>query len=258
MLSVIEEGTVGCMTTEQKVRIAYEDIGTGYPTVVLLHGLFENRSYYAAQAQHLATRHRVLSIDLRGHGDSDVPEQPYSLAVLADDVIRVCEEARVTRAVFCGHSMAVALKVAVRRPDLAAGLVLLDGAVLMPPEVRSQLDQLVAALQTDNWREALLGFFPSVAGPAAERVRADISVVPRAYAEPILREIASSDFADDLLTLSCPLMYVHSQIPSDMGRLRAMRPDAVIEEMPGVGHYQMLAAPERVNALLDRFLETIG
>ena len=246
------------MTTEQKVRIAYDDIGTGDPTVVLLHGLFANRTYYAVQSGHLAARHRVLSIDLRGHGDSDVPERGYSLAVLADDVIRVCDEARVTRAVLCGHSMAVGLKAALLRPDLVAGLVLLDGAVLMPPEVRHQLGQLVEALQTDGWREALLGFFPSVAGPAAERVRADISAVPRAYAEPILREIASSDFADDLAALSCPLMYVHSQIPSDLNRLRAVRPEALIEEITGVGHYQMLSAPEQVNALLDQFLRMIG
>ena len=250
--------TLVFMTAQPKVRIAFQDIGAGDPTVVLLHGLFANRTYYAAQAHHLARRHRVLSIDLRGHGESDVPEPPYSLALLADDVIRVCDEAGVTRAVLCGHSMAVALKVAVRRPDLLAGLILLDGAVLMPPEVRHQLAQLVDVLRTDGWREALLGFFSSVAGPAAERVRADISAVPRVYAEPILREIASSDFAADLAELRCPLMYVHSQIPADMDRLRTLRPEAIIEEMPGVGHYQMLAAPQRLNALLDRFLEMIG
>src|SRR5437879_6679670 len=119
---------VCAMTTEQKVHIAFDDVGVGDPTVVLLHGLFANRTYYSAQAQHLAARHRVLSIDLRGHGESDVPEQGYSLDILAEDVIRVCGEVRVTGAVLCGHSMAVALKVAIRRPDLAAGMVLLDGA----------------------------------------------------------------------------------------------------------------------------------
>ena len=47
--------------------------------------MLANRSYYAAQAQHLAARHRVLSIDLRGHGSSDVPVDghSYSLDTLA-------------------------------------------------------------------------------------------------------------------------------------------------------------------------------
>lgn len=246
------------MLAEQKLHIAYDDMGSGDPVIVLLHGLFANRTYYAAQVPHLSRRHRVLSLDLRGHGESDIPEAGYSLDILADDVVGVCEQAGVTRAVFCGHSMAVALKAALRRPDLAAGVVLLDGAVLMPPEARAGLDKLARALQTDGWRQALLGYFPSVAGPAAERVRADISAVPRYYAEPIIRCIASSDSAEELAALSCPLMYVHSQIPTDLEWLRRIQPDATIEEIPGAGHWQMLAAPDRINALLDRFLEAIG
>jgi pimeloyl-ACP methyl ester carboxylesterase len=83
------------MATEQKLHIAYDDVGTGDPAVVLLHGLFENRTPYAAQVRHLAQRRRVLNIDLRGHGESDIPEEGYSLDVLADDVARVCDEAGV-------------------------------------------------------------------------------------------------------------------------------------------------------------------
>jgi pimeloyl-ACP methyl ester carboxylesterase len=41
-------------------------------------------------------------------------------------------------------------------------------------------------------------------------------------------------------------------------RLQGIQPDAIIEEIPGAGHWQMLTAPEGINALLDRFLEAIG
>ena len=246
------------MFTEQTLHIAYDDVGNGDPAIVLLHGLFADRTYYQAQVRHLSRRHRVLNVDLRGHGDSAIPEQGYSLDILADDVVRVCEQAGVNRAVFCGHSMAVALRVALRRPALAAGLVLLDGVVLLPPAVREQQRGLVQALQTDGWREALLGFFPSVAGAAAERVRADISAMPRYYVEPIMRDIVSSNSAEELAALRCPLLYVHSHMPADLERLRQVQPDAIIEEIPGAGHWSMLTAPDRVNALLDQFLEVIG
>jgi pimeloyl-ACP methyl ester carboxylesterase len=245
------------MAAEQKVRIAYDDIGSGDPAVVLVHGLFANRTYYAAQVSHLAGRHRVLNVDLRGHGDSDVPEHGYSLAILAEDVIRVCEGARVSRAVFCGHSIAVALKIAVLRPDLAAGLVLLDGGVLLPPEARQRQARLAQLFQTDGC-DALLEFLPSAAGSASDRVREDVSVVPRWYGAPLLADTASSDSAEDLGALSCPLMYVHSEIPTDLSRLHTLKPNAIIEEIPGVGHYPMLTAAEKVNELLDRFLEMIG
>jgi pimeloyl-ACP methyl ester carboxylesterase len=245
------------MAATQTMHIAHDDIGSGHPAVVLLHGLFEDRTYYAAQAQHLSASHRVISIDLRGHGRSDVPEDGYTVDALADDVIRVCQGAGVSSAVFCGHSFALALRVAVRRPDLAAGVILLDGVVLMPDAERERLMGFTQVLETDGWRQALLGFFGGVAAGAVERVRSDIAVVPRVYAVPLLREIASSDNAEELAAARCPLLYVHSGMPTDLERLRALRPDAMVESIPNAGHYAMLTAPEAVNAALDRFLATI-
>jgi len=40
--------------------------------------------------------------------------------------------------------------------------------------------------------------------------------------------------------------------------LRTLKPEAIVEEIPGVGHYPMLTAPEKVNAMLNRFVEMIG
>lgn len=248
------------MTTAQSVHIAYDDVGSGEPAIVFLHGLFEDRTYYRSQVEHLSPRHRVLSVDLRGHGESDAPAAPYSLDVLADDVIGVCEAAGVTQAVICSHSMALALRIATRRPDLAAGVVLLDGAVFFLPEAQGPMAGLLEALETDGWREALLGFFTSVAGPAAERVAADIKRAPRDYAAPMLRDIvaaARSEHAEELASLRCPLLYVHGAMPADLDRLRQAQPDVIIETVDGAGHYVMLAAPERLNAVLDRFLEVI-
>jgi pimeloyl-ACP methyl ester carboxylesterase len=248
------------MTTAETVQIAYDDIGSGDPAVVLLHGLFEDRSYFAAQMRHLAQRRRVLNLDLRGHGASDVPTDGYSLDVMAEDVARVCDETGVRRAVFCGHSMAVALKVAVRRPDLAAAVVLLDGAVLHLPPALAGMRQLARQLEGESWREAAVGFFTRAAGRAAERVRTDIERAPTGYAAPILRDIAASStgvHAHELASLQCPLLYVHGQMPIDLEQLRQLQPDVIVEEIPNAGHYLMLTAPDRVNAVLDRFLEVI-
>ena len=187
-----------------------------------------------------------------------MPDEGYSLDILADDVIRVCEEAGVTRAVFCGFSFAVALKVVARRPDRAAGLVLLDGVVLLPRAERERQAQFAQVLETEGWREALLGFFGGVAASAADRVCADIAAAPRVYAAPIMRDIASSDSAQELAAVHCPLMYVHGRVPLDLERLRVLRPDAIVETIPNVGHYLMLTAPHEVNAALDCFLGAIG
>ena len=111
------------------LRIAYEDVGQGSPAVVLIHGAFGDRSHYAAQLKHLAQRHRVLALDLRGHGESDVPQDGFWLRDYAEDVVAVCEAADLDRCVLCGHSMPVALVAASLKPERVAGVALLDGTV---------------------------------------------------------------------------------------------------------------------------------
>jgi pimeloyl-ACP methyl ester carboxylesterase len=144
------------------------------------------------------------------------------------------------------------------RPDLAAGLLLLDGTVLLPASERERLTGLWGqVLETDGWREALLGFFGGIAGESAERVRADIAAAPRVYAAPLLRDVMSSDYSSDLTEAPCPLLYVHGQMPMELDRLRALRPDAFVESIPNAEHWLMLTAPDEVNAVLDRFLYTV-
>src|SRR5579862_3172164 len=150
------------------LRIAYESTGAGEPPVVLIHGAFEDRSYYALQQAHLAGRHRVVSLDLRGHGESDVPDA-VAIEDFANDVIAVADDAGIENAVLCGHSMggAVALIVAAARPELVRAIVMLDGTILFPEEVgRQARETLVPALATDHWLDALRGYFARTFDPA--------------------------------------------------------------------------------------------
>ena len=58
--------------TRDGVKLAFEETGHGTP-VVLIHGWTCDRSYFAPQRDHFARAHRVVSVDLRGHGESDKP-----------------------------------------------------------------------------------------------------------------------------------------------------------------------------------------
>ena len=87
------------------IRLAYDDRGAGEPAFVFVHGWTCDRSFFAPQAEHFARRHRVVSVDLRGHGESDKPEGPYPIA-------RLCGRHRVShrpawprKVVAVGHSI---------------------------------------------------------------------------------------------------------------------------------------------------------
>lgn len=253
-------------TWSNGVDVAFDDVGRGDPAIVLIHPAFGNRSYYAAMIPALAKHHRVITLDLRGHGDSGIPQEGFRISDFAQDVLAVCHEASVERAVLCGHSMggAVALTAATLEPGLAVGVALLDAAILFPePLRRESLQRFVPALEGPGWLDALKAFFTQrMFGPydppeTRDRIIKQLAAVPPHVPAPLMREVFSSDFADVVAAAPCPLLFVHAMIPADLDRLLEVRPDALVARVAASGHFLMMVVPEQVNAMLERFIDVL-
>lgn len=115
------------MLGRQTVSLAFDRCGVaGGPTVVLLHSVGLDRSFWEPVAGELDQRFNTVRVDLRGHGDSPSPPGPWRLEELADDVAEVLRELGTDRAHVVGQSFGglVAQHVAIRHPDLVMRLVL--------------------------------------------------------------------------------------------------------------------------------------
>ena len=101
-----------------------------HPAVLLLHGLSSNAAFWGRLAAHLPER-RLIALDQRAHGSSAAPETGYEPAILAADAAALVEELGLGRVVVAGHSWGatIALQLAADRPDLVAGLAVVDGPV---------------------------------------------------------------------------------------------------------------------------------
>ena len=115
------------------VNLHFEEAGAG-PPMLFLHGWARNLTHLEPQAKHFASTHRVVSVDLRGHGQSDKPAVGYTIASFADDVADLCRELAVDHPVVVGHSMggAVALELAARYPKALRAAVMMDSACCGP------------------------------------------------------------------------------------------------------------------------------
>ena len=120
------------------IKLAFEDRGAGKPAFVFVHGTSCNRSFFAPQAEHFARRHRVVSLDLRGHGESDKPPGPYPIAAYADDIACIIEQAGLGKIVAVGHSMSgmIVLQLAAAHSECVAAIVMVDQPHIYSPERR--------------------------------------------------------------------------------------------------------------------------
>ena len=109
----------------KNTKISYTDQGKG-TAVVLLHGFLENQSMWKAFIPELVKKHRIITIDLLGHGETECLGYVHTMEDQADMVHHVLHELKIRKAVLIGHSMGgyVALAFAELYPDNIKGIVL--------------------------------------------------------------------------------------------------------------------------------------
>lgn len=117
------------------LRLHYLDYGAeGRTPMLCIHGGAAHAHWFDFVASGFTADHRVLSFDLRGHGDSQWSEPPYSYATYAADLAATVETLDLRNVTVIGHSMGglVALVYAALYPSRVGRLVIVDSRMLMP------------------------------------------------------------------------------------------------------------------------------
>ncbi|HJZ84298.1 MAG TPA: alpha/beta hydrolase [Polyangia bacterium] len=112
------------------LEIAYSDGGQGGRTLLLLHGLASYMPVWSRMLGALRERHRVVALDLPGHGRSSKPDCAYAMSWQARVVDRVMGALELAQVTLCGHSMGgqIALLQALAQPRRVDALVLVAPA----------------------------------------------------------------------------------------------------------------------------------
>lgn len=231
---------------------------------MLVHGLGDSRRVMAPLAAQLGGDHRTVTVDLRGHGDSDAPHADYSVETLATDVAHVCDALGVERAVIVGHSLggAVGVHLAATQPDLVAAVALLEGALLFRPEVVAGSVPLVEALHTPAWREAMhafvdTGFIPTDDPEVRAQAHAEVDRLQHHAVVGTIDAAGQWDAEPAIRACRAPVLYIDAGSElTDLQRFAELCPQLEIGRTVGVGHNQMLASPEQVAAMIGRFIAT--
>src|SRR5262245_50585963 len=139
------------------VKLGFEEAGSGDPPILLVHGWTCDHTYMAPQFEHFSRTHRVIAVDLRGHGQSDKPKQEYTMAAFADDLIWLCDQLKVKKPIVIGHSMGgvIGVELAARFPEIPGAVVTLDSPIVPPQELIEVLVvPTIEALRGPDYRAA--------------------------------------------------------------------------------------------------------
>src|SRR4249919_2694135 len=127
-------------------ELGYDAAGAGEPALLFLHGWCGDRSFFAPQFDYFAPTHRVVSVDLPGHGKSEVPEE-YSIEAFASRVGELATELGLGRSVVFGHSLGamVALALSQSAPELVGAVALIDPPPLSKEVWKGFAPQLISS-----------------------------------------------------------------------------------------------------------------
>jgi 3-oxoadipate enol-lactonase len=253
------------------LRVRYDLRGpAAAPVVVLSHSLGTDLSMWDVQAAALASRYRVLRYDARGHGRTTVAPGPYSVAELAQDVVRLLDALDLARAHFCGISMGglFGMWLGAHASSRIQSLTLCNTAARIGSAetwearikaVREGGMGAVAAAITERW------FTPAFRERSPEVVAAARTLLEGTPAEGYVATCAALRDADersDLAKITCPTLIVagrHDPATSPAeGR-------AVADAIRGAryveleaSHLSNLEAPSDFTSALSGFLAQAG
>lgn len=135
----------------KNTEISFSDVGKGR-AVVLLHGFLENKTMWQELVPELSKKHRVITIDLLGHGESGCLGYVHSMEENAEVVHAVLSKLRIRKAIFVGHSMGgyVALAFAEMYLTSVKALVLLNSTARADCEERKiNRDRAIKTVKKD-------------------------------------------------------------------------------------------------------------
>jgi pimeloyl-ACP methyl ester carboxylesterase len=246
------------------LNIHSSSAGSG-PTIVFVHGWTCDASSWDGQVREFANDHRVITLDLPGHGRSESPaDGKLSMDLFARAVEAVRAEAGADRIVLVGHSMGapVIRQYARLYPARVAGLVAVDG----PLDMRA-------------FSDLPPGFPPPLTGPEGRTAREGmirsmfIAETPPPLQEKVLKMMLGAPEATAVGAMNAmfdpavrwtdvirsPALTVYAgtaQVP-DAAKTKELYPNHEQTQLAGTGHFLMMEKPAEFNRLLTAFLDKI-
>jgi pimeloyl-ACP methyl ester carboxylesterase len=251
-------------------RIYVDESGNGEPALLFLHYYGGSSRTWDGVIRDLGEQYRSVTMDHRGWGDSDAPEQCYAIGDLANDVQDVIEALNLERYVVVGHSMSgkVAQLFASRQPPGLQGVILVapspPSAMHFSSEQRAEMAKVYDTRESISWALDNVLTATSLAPELREQVIVDsLRGAPQAkIAWPLGGMV--EDITAEVSSIKVPVVVIAGELdqvdqPATLqSELLPRIAGARMLVLPGTGHLSPLENPAAVAAAIRQFMEQLG
>ena len=241
----------------------------GGPWVTFSHSIAADLSFWDAQTAELGKDFRVLRYDTRGHGGSGVGDIPYSLELLARDVVGLWDHLGIARSHFVGLSLGgmTGIVLASLYPERVGGLVVANARTKANDQFTELWDQRIALVEREGMDPIAEGSIPrwftegfiSQAPQAVEHVRSVIRSCPSRGFIGAAQAIREIDLHARLRNIDRPTLFIAGaedgacpveDIKADSGAV----PGSRLTILSPAAHISNLEQPGAFNEALQDFL----
>lgn len=236
------------------------------PALLLLNSLGTDLAMWDPVVPLLHDDYRVLRMDTRGHGASDVPAGDYSIDELAADALSVLDAAGAKTVSLCGLSLGgmMALQLALAAPERVSKVIACNTSARVPAQPwldraaivrRDGMGAIVSAVMSRFFSEGFIAACP----PSLETIRATfLSTSPEGYAA-CCTAISQVDMVERLATLRQPTLVINGSL--DAATPAAEHGDRIAAAVPNgrtavleTGHISAVEQPQEFAAAVGQFL----
>jgi pimeloyl-ACP methyl ester esterase len=256
--------------SHEGVSLRYDRAGAG-PAVLLIHGWTCNRTFWERQVQALRDKHTVITVDLRGHGESSHLRTGYTLNAIVGDLEYLVRAFNLPRVAIVGWSMGgiVAQELAHRLGDKASALGLVcttAGGLTDPKNPHAQPDRVAEMKRAmdEDFRDFIRGFAVNLFKDGAESplfawAVGQMQKTPAHVASAYLDTILAADQRAKLKKLKVPTAVLHGK---DDALFPFEEAQALAKQIPGAelvafktsGHAPHLEETDAFNTALAKLL----
>jgi 3-oxoadipate enol-lactonase len=256
------------------VTVGYTDQGNGTP-LIFIHAFPLSKTMWQPQVDALKDTYRVITIDLGGHGESDIVLWNDTLDDYAKNIIGLLDHLGIAQAVFVGLSMGGYTLFSIYRhyADRVKAMVLADTRAQADSEEGKAGRQSMAEVAFKDGASAIADIMlPKLLAPSTiehrpemvEQVRQMILQTPTAgIVVDLVAMAARPDSTDLLSTITCPTLFIVGEddqaTPVAESQYMAQRiPGAIFVTIPQAGHLSNFEQPIAFNQALESFLKDIS